>query len=105
MMRDRDDLKAQRQHVGRKPRLDHRGGIDAFLLEMLQALVEVAADGAKDLEVVCYGRVVERKGHGTGFPLLCVFDARHSFRKLRKRQLAPPRMSPQSLSGHCWFIT
>src|ERR1700759_3615152 len=104
MMRDRDDLKAQRQHIRRKACLDHCGGIDALVLEMLQALVQVAADGAKDLQVVCYGRVVKRKGHGTGFPLVCVSDARHSFRKLRKRQLAQRRMSAQSLSGHCWSI-
>src|ERR1700761_8914301 len=90
MMRHRDDLEAQRQHVRSKPRLDHGGGIDALFLEMLEALVQVSADGAKDLEIVCYGGVVKRKGHGTGFPLLCVFRLHRcvtQFRSSRKMQI------------------
>jgi hypothetical protein len=58
MMRDRDDLETERLHVMRKARLDDLGRIDALFLEMSEAFLKEAADGAKNLKVVCDGRVV-----------------------------------------------
>jgi hypothetical protein len=89
MMRDRDDLETQWQHVRCKARIDHLGQVNTFLSEMREALAKVPADGVKNLEVVCYGRIVKRKGHGVGFPLLhVIYRVRHSFRKLLKLQSA-----------------
>ena len=50
--------------------LDEFGRIDALLAEMRQALLEEAADGAEDLQVVGDGCVVERKGHGVSLPIM-----------------------------------
>src|SRR5215471_12689815 len=75
MMCDRDDLETERQHVGYKARLDDLGRINALFLEMRKAFLEEAADGAENLQVVCDSCVVERKGHGVGFPSLCVLIA------------------------------
>src|SRR5215472_19279002 len=75
MMCDRDDLETERQHFGYKARLDDLGRINALFLEMRKAFLKEAADGAENLQVVCDGCVVERKGHGVGFPSLCVLIA------------------------------
>src|SRR6516165_1642537 len=89
MMCDRDDLETQGQHVRCKARIDHLGKVNALLPEMCEAFAKVPADGVKNLEVVCYGRVVKRKGHGVGLPLLhVIYRERHSFRKLHKLQSA-----------------
>ena len=58
MMCDRDDLETERLHVMRKARLDDFGRINALFLEMREALLKEAADGAENLKVVCDGRVV-----------------------------------------------
>ena len=42
----------------RKARLDDLGQINALFLEMREALLKEAADGAENLKVVCDGRVV-----------------------------------------------
>jgi hypothetical protein len=42
----------------RKARLDDLGRINALFLEMREALLKKAADGAQNLEVVYDGRVV-----------------------------------------------
>ena len=47
MLRDRNDLKPERQHVGRQPRLDDGFRIDVVLAEMREAAVEKAADAAE----------------------------------------------------------
>ena len=86
-MCDRDDLETERLHVMRKARLDDLGRINALLLKMREAFLKKAADGAKNLKVVCDGRVVERKGHGVGLPRR-VDRLRYSFRKLFKLQSA-----------------
>jgi hypothetical protein len=76
MMRDRDDLEAEREHVSCKSRLDDFGRIDALLVEMRKALFEEAADSAENLEVICDSCVVERKGYGVDLPLqLCFLRA------------------------------
>jgi hypothetical protein len=59
MLGDGDDLKTQRQHVRRQPRLDHGFRIDALFAEMNEAAVEEAADGAKDLQIIRHAGVVE----------------------------------------------
>jgi hypothetical protein len=58
MMCDRDELETERVHVMRKARLDDLGQINALFLEMREALLKEAADGAENLKVVCDGRVV-----------------------------------------------
>ena len=58
MMCDRDELETERLHVMRKTRLDDLGRINALFLEMSAAFLKEATDGAKDLKVVCDGRVV-----------------------------------------------
>src|SRR5215471_9854747 len=82
MMCDRDDLETERQHVGYKARLDDLGRINALFLEMRKAFLEEAADGAENLQVVCDGCVVERKGHGLGFPSIGVDRVRYRLWKL-----------------------
>src|SRR6516165_1791500 len=110
MMCDRDDLETQGQHVRCKARIDHLGKVNALLPEMCEAFAKVPADGVKNLEVVCYGRIVKRKGHGVGLPLLhVIYRERHSFRKLHKlqsaqRQIAIPQERRSLASSHC-FLT
>ena len=69
----------------RKARLDDLGRINALFLEMREALLEEAADGAENLKVVCDGRVLQRKGHGVSLPR-CADRVRYSSRKLLKLQ-------------------
>src|SRR3954454_12157923 len=72
MMRDRDDLKTQRQHIRRKSGLDDFGQINGLLLEMCAAFFKKAADAPEYLEIIGDRRVVERKGHLVG-SFTCVF--------------------------------
>ncbi len=59
MLRDGDDLETQRQHVRRQPRFDQGFRIGILFAEMNKAAFEEAADGAKDLQIVRHGGVVE----------------------------------------------
>src|SRR5262249_9222433 len=89
MMCDRDDLETQWKHVRGKARFDHLGQVNALLPEMCEPFAKEPPDAARNLEVVCYGRVVKRKGHVAGLPLLhVIYRERHSFRKLHKLQSA-----------------
>jgi len=47
VLRDGNDLEAERQHVRRQPRLDDRFRIDVVLAEMREAAVEKTADGTR----------------------------------------------------------
>src|SRR6185369_3722315 len=96
MMRDRDDLEAERRHVRRQARLDELGRIDALVAEMRQALVEEAADGAENLQVVGDGGVVERKGHGVSYHSVgCRPHTSPEFRGLQSLRFADqPRSGP-----------
>jgi hypothetical protein len=44
--------------------LDDLGWINAFFPEMCEAFFKESADGSENLKVVCYGCIVEQKGHG-----------------------------------------
>jgi hypothetical protein len=59
MMRDRDNLEAERQHIREKSGLDDLLRIDALLLAVAETAVEEAGDGTESLEVVRNARIVK----------------------------------------------
>ena len=68
MMRQRDDLEAEGQHVGNEPGLDDLVGVDVLLLAMRKALGEKAVDRAERLQERSNGQITCRSVMAMVFP-------------------------------------